>query len=738
MDSWIILHYLLYALEITGFFMIGLVAIFRNRSAINTSFATFSFLVAAWQFVQLSSQLASVDRTAAVALLHLSVAIAGPMIASFLVFALTYTGNRPNYLRYYGLGCIVGALTLFSGSLSEVSITYSGIGIPRLDFWYGSLIVLGGLSLFAGVLTIARRAFEAREPQQRQRDIIVILNMSIVGTFVFLASFYTSNFSDGVLAQHIIPTAVLIGMLSFVYALTKGLLDIRFAAVRTIAYVLALVTLSFIYYITAYVVSITLFQGETSTSLSVSPANIFLALLLAFIFQPIKKFFDRITDNIFYRDTYKSEDFFSDLSELLASSTDLRGLLERASIKIAQTLKVEQVFFFVYYSNGVNHHMSAGTPRHSRIPLADAEVLDQYHKDYGQVILTETLPENAKIRPVLISHKIELLMPLTSGGRIVGYVCLGDHRNGNYTKRDLKVLSTVADELVIAIQNALSVHEIKEINATLQQRIDVATKELRESNAQLQRLDIAKDEFVSMASHQLRTPLTSVKGYISMLLDGDAGKLTETQQKLLSEAFKSSERMVGLISDFLSVSRVQTGRFVIEIRETDLSQLVKQEVDSLRDMARSHDLSLTLDIPKEPVMVQLDEEKIRQIVMNFIDNAVYYSHAGGKITVALESKEKNAVLKVTDVGIGVPEKEQAKLFSKFYRASNARKQRPDGTGVGLYLAKKVISGHRGKLVFSSEEGRGSTFGFSLPLVLEDEIDKPSDDNTKPRDNTAHN
>lgn len=726
MDSWIIFHYLLYIAEITGFFLIGLVAILRNRSAVNKSFATFSFLVAAWQITQLASQVFSADRSIAVALLHLSVALAGPMIAAFLGFALTYTGKSPNYVLLNGAGIFIGFLTLFSESLSQVPISYEGIGIPKLDFWYGALVVSGGLALLIGIITIFIRAINAKERRQRKHDAIVIISMTIAGTFILLASFYTSNFSEGVLAQHIIPTAVLIGMLSFVYALSKGLLDIRLAAVRTIAYILALVTLSAIYYLAAYVVSITLFQGETSTVLSVSPANILLALLLAFIFQPIKKFFDQITDNIFYRDTYRSEEFFSELGELLASSTNLRGLLERASIEIANTLKAEQVFFFLYYTNTTEHHVAAGTHKHSRLPLADARTLDKYIHDYEKIIVTDLLPEGATIRRILISHKIALLMPLMRGSKIVGYVCLGEHRSDNYTARDIYVLRTIANELVIAIQNALSVQEIKEINATLQQRIDVATKELRESNAQLHRLDIAKDEFVSMASHQLRTPLTSVKGYISMLLDGDGGRLTETQQRLLSEAFKSSERMVGLISDFLSVSRVQTGRFVIELRQVDLLQVVQQEVDNLQSMARSHDLTLTLIAAKDPVPVELDEEKIRQIIMNFIDNAVYYSHAGTAITVELKVEDDDAVLTVTDTGIGVPKEEQAKLFSKFYRASNARKQRPDGTGVGLYLAKKVISGHRGKLVFSSEEGKGSTFGFSLPLLRDEQVDKPDD------------
>lgn len=310
-------------------------------------------------------------------------------------------------------------------------------------------------------------------------------------------------------------------------------------------------------------------------------------------------------------------------------------------------------------------------------------------------------------------------MTLKNNGRIVGYILLGEHLSGNYTKRDMKVLGTISNELVIAIQNALSLHEIREINATLQQRIDVATKELRSSNAQLRHLDEIKDEFISMASHQLRTPLTSVKGYISMVLEGDMGKVTPQQHDVLTEAFNSSERMVRLIGDFLNVSRLQTGKFVIDKNPVDLSAVVQGEVDSLQLIASTHNMKLEYLGEKKEIIMSIDEGKVRQVIMNFIDNAIFYSHPNTTIIVKLEQTSNGMEFRVIDTGIGVPKEEQEMLFNKFFRAKNARKQRPDGTGVGLYLAKKVITAHQGKMIYSSTEGKGSTFGFVLPLDVQD-------------------
>ena len=232
----------------------------------------------------------------------------------------------------------------------------------------------------------------------------------------------------------------------------------------------------------------------------------------------------------------------------------------------------------------------------------------------------------------------------------------------------------------------------------------------------LKSLDNAKDEFISMASHQLRTPLTSVKGYISIVLEGDAGKLNPSQKQLLDQAFASSQRMVYLISDFLNVSRLQTGKFTIERTPVNLADIVQQEVHQLLSTATSRELRIDANVPSDMPTLLLDEAKVRQAIMNFIDNAIFYSHPGGVIKVDLVKTGKDITLTVQDQGIGVPASERHQLFTKFYRATNARTARPDGTGVGLFLAKKVVVAHGGVMIFNSVEGKGSTFGFRLPLL----------------------
>lgn len=328
-----------------------------------------------------------------------------------------------------------------------------------------------------------------------------------------------------------------------------------------------------------------------------------------------------------------------------------------------------------------------------------------------------TTKMQTRIMEVLGQKRVQVIARLTRGQPSLGFIFVGKKRGaGNYTASELLFLRALADEASLAISNVNRFVEIQEFNDRLTNEVNQATSEIRAQNKKLQELDQVKNEFISMASHQLRTPLTSVKGYISMVLEGDAGKVTPMQKKLLEEAFTSSERMVHLIGDFLNVSRLQSGKFMLETHETNLAEVIKQEVDGMRQIARSHGVTISYRQPNIFPTLVVDEGKLRQVMMNFIDNAIFYSPDNTSVTVSANVEDGMAVVRVIDHGMGVPKSAQKKLFSKFFRAENARLQRPDGTGVGLYLAKRIIDEHGGSIIFESKEGKGSTFGFRLPIM----------------------
>jgi signal transduction histidine kinase len=512
------------------------------------------------------------------------------------------------------------------------------------------------------------------------------------------------------------PIFTLIFISSVTAAIVRyRLFDIRLAIIRSSVYIasVAVLALGFNYVIFGLLKHILNFKISSSDEIIVSVA----AALAALIFQNIKSFFNRLTSRLFYQDSYDAQELFDNLNRILISTLDLDRLLKQSSTLIAASLKAE------YCAIGVRGEAN-------KLSIVGSEKLIYTNEEIntirgylvrvsGTSIITDDLDDSNPLKALLVSKNIGFLVPLGQESRkyerSLGYIIVGTKKSGNpYSIQDYRVLETISKELILAIQNAVRFEQIEHFNITLQEKIDNATKSLRRNNEKLKALDETKDDFISMASHQLRTPLTSIKGYLSMLNEGDAGKLTKVQKDMIGQAFTSSQRMVYLISDMLNVSRLKTGKFAVEVSKFNLADLVHEEVDQLIDTANSKGLSLTYTKPDSFPDYMLDETKTRQVIMNFIDNAIYYTPTGGNIQVKLEDKPSYIELKVIDDGIGVPASEKHHLFNKFFRAHNARKARPDGTGLGLYMAKKIVIAQGGTVVFDTKEDKGSTFGFIFP------------------------
>lgn len=345
-------------------------------------------------------------------------------------------------------------------------------------------------------------------------------------------------------------------------------------------------------------------------------------------------------------------------------------------------------------------HIKLSHPWFAQIESTHLVSLDGLQEGYLADFLGCRPAELKRIRQRLPLKSLYIIKLLARrqvvGLLVVGYTTPVTQLNAT----DTELLDRLSESIGVALDNKLLFEENQHV-----------LRQLQESNDKLVALDVAKDDFISMASHQLRTPLTSVKGYISMVLEGDAGKLTPKQKKLLNQSFFSAQRMVYLIADLLNVSRLKTGKFIVEPSNVNLANVVEEELVQLKETAAARSLKLTYEKPKKFPEVMLDETKIRQVIMNFADNAIYYTPSGGHIEVKLTETPTTIEFRVIDDGIGVPKREQPHLFTKFYRAGNARNARPDGTGLGLFMAKKVIVVQGGSVIFESKEGKGSTFGF---------------------------
>jgi signal transduction histidine kinase len=254
----------------------------------------------------------------------------------------------------------------------------------------------------------------------------------------------------------------------------------------------------------------------------------------------------------------------------------------------------------------------------------------------------------------------------------------------------------------------------KQLAATAKEKKKAA--ELIEStNKKLRLLDLAKDEFVTIASHQLRTPLTALKGYAGMLLDEDVGPINDKQREYLVEIENANNRMINLITALLNVSRVDLGVFVVEPEQVNLEQVAESVLSDLGTKIQDKKLRVKTDFEKGLPLIKADLKIIRMIFENLFTNAVKYTPPGRSMTVNIKKDGSNVLISVADTGYGIPKNAQSKIFTKMFRADNVRIKDPDGTGLGLYIIKETIEKTGGKIWFESKENKGSTFYVRIPL-----------------------
>ncbi|MCX6779177.1 MAG: ATP-binding protein, partial [Candidatus Magasanikbacteria bacterium] len=228
-------------------------------------------------------------------------------------------------------------------------------------------------------------------------------------------------------------------------------------------------------------------------------------------------------------------------------------------------------------------------------------------------------------------------------------------------------------------------------------------------------VDKSKTEFVSLASHQLRTPLTAISWYIEMLMNGKAGKLKPEQLKYLDEVYKGGQRMRDLVNALLNVSRIDLGTFAIDPEEVDIKEICDSVIAEMEPTILNKKLKVTKKYIEVPAKFVADQKLFRIILQNLISNAVKYTPPKGKVEIKMEKNKKDLLITVADSGYGIPLNQQEKIFSKLFRADNAKIKDPDGTGLGLYIIKSILDHSGGKTWFESEENKGSKFFVSLPL-----------------------
>jgi signal transduction histidine kinase len=277
-----------------------------------------------------------------------------------------------------------------------------------------------------------------------------------------------------------------------------------------------------------------------------------------------------------------------------------------------------------------------------------------------------------------------------------------------------RVIDTSLLMLVVFFGILLIKSVIKEVKS--REQIEKLAKDLQTANDELARVSQAKSDFLSIASHQLKTPLSIIKGYLSLITEGSFGRLTKKMKDPLQRIYISNERLISLVEDLLNLSRIEDGRMKYDMAKVNLVEVVTSVYEEFKDQAKQRSIKFTWKPSKTPVFSTIDKVKIRNVVFNLVDNAIKYTEQGS-IAITLKTENGKALVEVTDTGIGIARDHLDRLFAKFTRLSDGNRNFViSGFGLGLYITKLIVKDHNGRIWADSPGlGKGSTFSLELPL-----------------------
>lgn len=286
---------------------------------------------------------------------------------------------------------------------------------------------------------------------------------------------------------------------------------------------------------------------------------------------------------------------------------------------------------------------------------------------------------------------VQLAVPIQQDGVVAGMITLETQHLNEMNREDVAFVERLADRAAVAINNARLYHAIQAANK-------------------------AKSDFISLVTHELRLPMTSIKGYTDLMNSGMAGPISDQQKQFLDVIRRNLDRMSRLISDLSDINRIESGRMQFDIQVFDLSPVVDDVATNYREAIARRNQKIAVEMPEDMPLVRADPVRINQVVSNLVSNAHKYTPDGGAIIVRVSYDDDFATVSVADTGIGISEEDQQKLFTQFFRAEDEKVRAQNGWGLGLSIVRKMVEAQGGEIGFSSRLGKGSTFTFTLPLA----------------------
>lgn len=595
-------------------------------------------------------------------------------IPTFIVFSLLSFTDKVTYV----------ADKAFPGGYGPHQRAGTGEFLLPTVAWGASFIVILIFYLVRDLLK------KSKDKIHNQKVKLFLLTTIIVTTFVVIYNVTPSLWNYPVDIAGLLLAAILLtyGILRYELVdvnvrLRNTLVNIMFAIFLTGAYSLLIIFLR-------------LFIPARFDNYIWWPA-IIAAIYITSISLPLRERLLRFVDITFYRTRY---DYRETINKFASKVSEILGLreLSNAIIKtIKGTFGTTSVDLFVLSKDGYLKLIGS----HDFSFHKNDQIVDYLTRNEG-VIGEEEIKQSLSAVKEVQAIKPKLIIPLISGGELVGFMFVGKRISGDfYSQEDKNLLFTLGQASANALKNALLYQEVVKNKEEIEKLLE-HEREVNES----------KNEFVTIASHYLRTPLTTIKGYLGLL---SQGSLTSAERKIyLTKANTEQKRLSSLVEDLIVISTLEKGDLKLFKRTVSLSSLLKKVTDDFESQTKEKKLYLKIDSPQKIEDVKVDSQKLFQAISNLVSNAIKFTSVGG-VTLEVKKKDSGVKICVKDTGIGIEPVEIPKLFQKFHRGTSTQTFNYEGSGLGLYITKLIVDAHGGRVDVSSQLEKGSNFCIYIPI-----------------------
>jgi signal transduction histidine kinase len=613
------------------------------------------------------------------------------------------------------------------------------------QFYYISATLIYSLFICLFVISIIYSIFELNRQYEKSNGIKRAQIKYLILAFFLGFSGGLTSYPPVYGIQEIYPfwnSTIFISALMISYAILRyRLMDIRIFVRKVVFFggMAGIVYGSF--YLTTWFYDI--FLGGTYSA-KTYVAGLVVAPLFVGVFVLANKLLKNFTNKYLFFSLYNYQETITKLASELDDSIDLNKIVNLIVNTIKDTMQLDKAgVLLINKERGLNKYKIAkviGFDETNGISLVQDNFLTKYLQKIQKPLVKEELGILAKDMGGLEGkqsfenleknmEKIEasLCLPLINANKLTGIIVLGSKVSGDaYSNEDLNLLDTLSKQASIALENARLYKEVQEFSKTLQQKVDEQTKEIRkayevekEARKSLENMNDAKNQFIMATQHHLRTPLTSMYGYLDLIRGGSYGKVPKKLEEVLDKFNTCTANEIKIVNDLLDISQFQLGRQVVFPREeVKIEEILKEALADVKLEADKKGIYLKLEFPANLLPIKADPQKLRVALYNIVDNAVKYTQKGG-VDIIIEPESETLRIIVKDTGVGISKENQKDLFNKlFERGEGAMQMFATGRGIGLWITSRIIEGHKGKVWAESEgEGKGSKFIIELPIKV---------------------